>query len=111
MKRRNVQMAFIGEGLSNSMDSIDGTSRGDEAIDVKVTGGKLLVVVPARTPDERMFDEASVLGGELILENGQRFSFEINDGATGAQFSADGRSAHEDKHPDLSTLPNIPSGT
>jgi hypothetical protein len=108
MKRRNVQLAFIGEN-STPDDAVKELAVGDEAIDIEVKGGTLLLVVPAGTPDERIFDAASTLGGELALENGLRLSFEIKGDAVGAQFAA---TAVDDQaeHPGLSALPDIPSG-
>ena len=110
MKRRNVQMAFVGDGYSTSDMDPAAMVDGDEAVDIEVRGGKLMVVVPAATPDERLFDKASVLGGELVLENGMVLSFEIKDGATGAQFSATPRGEQRDTHTGLSSIPNVPGG-
>lgn len=109
MKRRNVQLAFTGEGASPTRDMEIGAA-GDEAIDVAVRGGKLMVVVPSGTPDEEMFRKASVLGGELTLENGLHLTFEIMGDATGAQFDVS-PGEQRDTHPGLSALPNIPGGT
>ena len=110
MKRRNVQMAFTGEGTTSGEVDVQNLVEGDEAVDVEVTRGKIMVVVPAGTPDEKIFDTASKLGGELILENGVRFSFEIEGAATGAQFSATKADEREDTHPGLSSLRDIPGG-
>jgi hypothetical protein len=111
MKRRNVQMAFVGEGVTAANDdvAIDQMVDGDEAVDVDVRGGKLMIVVPAGTPDEQIFDAASNLGGELVLENGLRLSFEIKDEAVGAQFSAT-RAQQDDDHGGLSSIPDVPGG-
>jgi hypothetical protein len=111
MKRRNVQMAFVGEGTTTDDTAPENLVKGDEAIDVEVRGGKLMIVVPAGTPDGEIFEAASRLGGELVLENGLRFSFEIEDGATGAQFSATPDGGREDTHTGLSSIPNVPGGT
>jgi hypothetical protein len=113
MKRRNVQLAFVGEGINANDDlSIDQLVDGDEAVDVDVSGGKLMIVVPAGTPDEEIFDKASTLGGELVLENGLRFSFEIKDEAVGAQFSASRNKERDDSNNvGLSSLPDVPGGT
>lgn len=111
MKRRNVQMAFVGEGVTAANDdvAIDQMVDGDEAVDVEVRGGKLMVVVPAGTPDEQIFDAATNLGGELLLENGMRLSFEIKDEAVGGQFSAT-RMHRDDDHVGLSSIPDVPGG-
>ena len=110
MKRRNVQMAFVGEGTESGDDAVDQLVDGDEAVDIDVRGGKLMVVVPAGTPDDEIFDAATNLGGELVLENGMRFSFTLEDAAVGAQYSAT-RNQEDDTHVGLSSLPNVPSGT
>jgi hypothetical protein len=110
MKRRNVQMAFVGEGYSSSDLDPATLVDGDEAVDIEVRRGKLMVVVPAATPDDRLFEHVSVLGGELTLENGMVMSFEIKDGATGAQFSATPDGKREDDHAGLSALPDVPGG-
>jgi hypothetical protein len=111
MKRRNVQMAFVGEGVTtNDNTAIDQLVDGDEAVDVDVQGGKLMVVVPAGTPDDRIFEAARNLGGELVLENGLRFSFTLENEAVGAQFSAS-RAPQKDVNEGLSSIPDVPSGT
>src|SRR4051812_1431121 len=111
MKRRNVQMAFVGEGgNANDDQSIDQMVDGDEAVDVDVRTGKLMVVVPAGTRDDQIFEAARNLGGELVLENGLRFSFTVEEAAVGAQFSAT-RERQTDNNEGLSSLPNVPSGT
>ena len=109
MKRRNVQLGFVGEGITESQN-VEDLVEGDEAVDIEITGGKLMVVVPAGTTDAEIFEAASKLGGELILEGGLRFSFEIEDGATGAQFMATKDGERADIHEGLSSLPDVPGG-
>src|SRR5262249_54510291 len=109
MERRNVQLAFVGEGNTDEETGLDELVEGDEAVDIEVRGGKIMLVVPAGTPDADIFDRASVLGGELVLENGLRLSFEIQQEATGAQFAATART-EEDRPSGLSSLPDIPGG-
>jgi len=111
MKRRNVQMAFVGEGAGASNMSVEQLVEGDEAVDIEIRTGKLMVVVPAGTPDDQIFDAASNLGGEMVLENGLRFSFTIEGEAVGAQFAATREKEREDKPEGLSSLPDVPSGT
>ncbi|MCC7368402.1 MAG: hypothetical protein IT306_08265 [Chloroflexi bacterium] len=111
MKRRNVQMAFVGEGVSAENTAAEQLVEGDEAVDIDVRGGKLMVVVPAGTPDNQIFDDARTLGGELELENGLRFSFTLEEAAIGAQFAATRKKEREDTHEGLSSLPDVPSGT
>ena len=111
MKRRNVQMAFVGEGISSSNTAAEQLVEGDEAVDIDVRGGKLMIVVPAGTPDDQVFDAARNLGGELELENGMRFSFTLEEAAVGAQFSATRERQREDTTEGLSSLPDVPSGT
>jgi hypothetical protein len=110
MKRRNVQMAFVGEGVTTGDTAVDNLVQGDEAVDIEVKGGKLMIVVPATTPDNEIFDKAQTLGGELMLENGLRLSFEINGDAVGAQFAATHQKAQDDDHVGLSSLPDVPGG-
>src|SRR3954469_11535934 len=113
MKRRNVQMAFVGEGTTapNDNTAIDEMVDGDEAVDVDVRGGKLMVVVPAGTPDDQIFEAARNLGGELVLENGLRFSFTLEEAAVGAQFSATREPQNDNSNVGLSSLPDVPGGT
>jgi hypothetical protein len=110
MKRRNVQMAFVGEGTSSGDSAVEQLVEGDEAVDVEVRGGRMMIVVPAGTPDDQIFDAAKNLGGELVLEDGVRFSFTLEAAAVGAQFSAT-RDKQDASHEGLSSLPNVPSGT
>ena len=109
MERRNVQLAFVGEGNSDEETNLEDLVEGDEAVDIEVKGGKVMLVVPAGTPDAEIFDKASLLGGELVLENGLRLSFEIQQDATGAQFTATAK-AEDDRPSGLSSLPDIPGG-
>ena len=111
MKRRNVQLAFEGEGASGPADDVGALEDGDEAVDVAVLGGKLMVVVAARTPDGDMFAQAKRLGGELVLETGERLSFEIEGEAVGALFSTTPIGQQRDTHPGLSSLSQVPGGT
>ena len=110
MKRRNGQMAVVGEGTTPSDMAPENLVQGDEAVDIDVTSGKIMVVVPAGTPDDQIFDEASLFGGELELENGLRVSFEIRDEAMGAQFTASKEKQRDDDHEGLSSLPDVPGG-
>ena len=110
MKRRNVQLAFMGEGSPRS-DDVDQLVDGDEAVSIEVKSGKVMVLVPAGTADESLFDQASLVGGELVLENGKRLSFEIHDAAEGAQYSATPVGDQADTHVGLSGIPNVPGGT
>ena len=111
MKRRNVQMAFVGEGISSNNTAAEQLVEGDEAVDIDVRGGKLMIVVPAGTPDDQLFDAARNLGGELELENGMRFSFTVEEAAVGAQFSATRHRQRDESNESLSSLPDVPSGT
>jgi len=108
MKRRNVQLAFVGEDATHYGD-VQSLTEGDEAVDIEVRGGKIQVVVPAGTPDDRLFEDPSLVGGMIELENGQILTFEIKDGAEGAQFSTT-QGEQEDDHAGLSSIPNIPGG-
>ena len=109
MKRRNVQEAFVGEPTGNPTDHLDNYADGDDAVDVAVRGGKVMLVVPAGTPDDAVFGKHTFLGGELELEDGRVLSFEIQDGAVGAQATL--KSPNErDRGQGLSSLPDVPGG-
>lgn len=83
MKRQNVQDAFAGEGNPHQ-EGLRVAATGDEAIELKVVRGRVLVVVPAGVPDDQLFEQQDRILGELELENGTILSFTIEDGATGA---------------------------
>jgi hypothetical protein len=109
VKRRNVQEAFIGEPTGDPMQSLDNYADGDEAVDIAVRGGKVQLLVPAGTPDDEVFDAHTFLGGELVLEDGRILSFQIQDGAVGAQAAVhtdDGRQ----RGVGLSSIPDVPGG-
>jgi hypothetical protein len=109
MKRRNVQLAFIGEGSAPTAD-LDSLVDGDEAVEVEIRGGQLTVVVVPGTEDDRIFEAPKRLGGQLVLEDGRTLSFEIEGEAVGALFSAGHVGEQADTHPGLSALPNVPGG-
>jgi hypothetical protein len=108
VKRRNVQEAFVGEPTGDPTQSLDNYAEGDEAVDISVRGGKIQLVVPAGTPDGEVFDRRTVLGGELELEDGRVLSFQIQDGAVGAQ--ANVTSADNKRGVGLSSIPDVPGG-
>ena len=89
MKRRNVQEAFVGEPTGRPTGALDNYADGDEAVDIEVRSGKVMLTVPAGTPDDQVFESQSFLGGELELEDGRVLSFEIQGGAVGAQATGD----------------------
>jgi hypothetical protein len=109
VKRRNVQEAFVGEPTGDPNQSLDNYAEGDEAVDIEVRGGKVQLVVPAGTPDEKLFDAHTFLGGELELEDGRVLSFQIQDGAVGAQASVLAGDERE-RGVGLSSIPDVPSG-
>ena len=109
MKRRNVQEAFIGEPTGDPTQSLDNYADGDEAVDIAVRGGKLQLLVPAGTPDDKIFDAQRFVGGELELEDGRVLSFQIQDGAVGAQ-AAVHSSGERDRGVGLSSIPDVPGG-
>ena len=72
-------------------------------------GGKVMMLVPSGTPDGDVFERRTYLGGELQLEDGRVLSFEIQDGAVGAQATL--KSANErDRGVGLSSIPDVPGG-
>jgi hypothetical protein len=86
MKRRNVQQAFVGEP-DPSQEGIAAQYEGDDAVEYSVRGGRIMVTVPAATADDRVLEQQGYLSGELTLEDGRTLSFEIQDGAEGAQWN------------------------
>jgi hypothetical protein len=109
VKRRNVQEAFIGEPTGDPGEALDNYADGDEAVDIEVRGGKVQLVVPAGTSDGDVFGAHTFLGGELELEDGRVLSFQIQDGAVGAQATL--LDSHEvDRGEGLSSIPDVPGG-
>ena len=111
MKRQNVQDAFAGEGNPHQ-EGVRVAESGDEAVELQVTRGRVLVVVPAGTADSDIFDLQQRVLGELHLEDGTVLRLTIEDGATGAQIgttrASDSKaSAH---HAGLSSI-DVPSTT
>ena len=103
MKRRNVQQAFIGEPDPNQ-EGIEAAASGEDAVEVDIRGGRLLTTIPAGTPDDQVFAHKGYLSGELTLEDGRTLTFEIHDGAVGAQWNVT-EGPHEGRA-GLSTLEN-----
>jgi hypothetical protein len=109
VKRRNVQEAFVGEPTGDPTQSLDNYADGDEAVDIGVRGGKIQLVVPAGTADGDVYDRRTFVGGELELEDGRVLSFQIQDGAVGAQVAVNSRD-ERDRGVGLSSIPNVPGG-
>ena len=109
MKRRNIQEAFVGEPTGDPTEHLEHYAEGDEAVDVEVRGGKVMLVVPSGTPDPDVFEHHTYLGGELELEDGRVLSFEIQDGAVGAQASIKA-AGERDRGAGLSSIPDVPGG-
>jgi hypothetical protein len=109
VKRRNVQEAFVGEPTGDPTQSLDNYADGDEAVDIDVRGGKVQLLVPAGTSDDDVFEAHTFLGGELVLEDGRVLSFQIQEGAVGAQ-AAVHAATEEDRGVGLSSIPNVPGG-
>ena len=87
MKRRNVQQGFVGEP-DPSQEGLETQGEGEDAIEFDVRRGRIMVTVPAVTADDRVLEHNGYLSGELVLEDGRTLSFEIQDGAVGAQWNA-----------------------
>ncbi|HEY2598386.1 MAG TPA: hypothetical protein VGJ79_07895 [Candidatus Dormibacteraeota bacterium] len=109
MKRRNVQEAFIGEPTGDPTQSLDNYADGDEAVDISVRGGMIQLLVPSGTADDAVFEAHTFLGGELELEDGRILSFQIQDGAVGAQAALVQR-VEQNRNVGLSSIPDVPSG-
>ncbi|HEU5318242.1 MAG TPA: hypothetical protein VFX49_19170 [Chloroflexota bacterium] len=111
MKRQNVQDAFTGEGNPHQ-EGIRVSATGDEAIELDVVRGRVLVVVPAGVPDDQLFEHQERVLGELHLEDGTILSFTIEDGASGAHIgTTKANNSKESRHHEgLSSL-NVPSSS
>ena len=86
MKRRNVQQAFVGEP-DPSNEGLPQQYEGEDAIEIDVQQGRVMVTVPAATPDDQVLQHQGYLSGELTLEDGRTLTFEIQGGAVGAQWN------------------------
>lgn len=111
MKRQNVQDAFAGESDPHQ-EGWRVASTGDEAVEYGVKAGRVLVVVPAGTPDAEVFDTQERVLGELHLEDGTVLSFTIEDGATGAYFGVSKEDSADDsvRHSGLSSI-DVPASS
>jgi hypothetical protein len=109
MKRQNVQDAFVGEGNPHQ-EGVRVAETGDEAVELQVLSGRVLVVVPAGTADDALFDLQERVLGELHLEDGTVLSFTIEDGSTGAYIGTTRASSSKEtaQHQGLSSL-DVPS--
>ncbi len=105
MKRQNVQEAFAGEGNPHQ-EGMRVSDTGDEAIELNVTQGRVMVVVAAGVPDDQLFEKQQRILGELQLENGTVLSFTIEDGATGAYIGTThtGSSKETARHDGLNSI-------
>ena len=87
---------------------------GDEAVELTVVRGRVLVVVPAAAPlvapEQQLFDAQQRVLGELHLEDGTVLSFTIEDGATGAHIGTtrEGTRKESAHHEGLSSI-DVPS--
>jgi hypothetical protein len=86
MRRRNVQQAFVGEP-DHSTERTATQYEGEDAVEYDVQGGRMMVTVPAGTPDDEVLQRQGYLSGELTMEDGRTLTFEIQDGAVGAQWN------------------------
>lgn len=86
MKRRNVQQAFVGEP-DPSQEGLAVQGEGEDAVEFDVRQGRVMVTVPAATPDDQVLTNQGYLSGEMTLEDGRTLTFEIQDGAVGAQWN------------------------
>lgn len=86
MKRRNIQQGFVGEP-NPTQEGLEAQDEGQDAVEVQVKGGRIMVTVSATTPDDQALAQQGYLSGELTLEDGRTLTFEIQDGAEGAQWN------------------------
>jgi hypothetical protein len=109
VKRQNIQDAFVGEGNPHQ-EGMRVADSGDEAVELNVLRGRVLVVVAAGTPDDQIYDAQERVLGELHLEDGTVLSFTIEDGATGAQIGTtrEDNKKESSQHEGLSSI-DVPS--
>jgi hypothetical protein len=111
MKRQNIQDAFTGDANPHQ-EGIRVSATGDEAVELDVLSGRVLVVVPAGVPDDQLWEKQQRVLGELHLENGTVLSFTIEEGASGAHIgTTQSDSSKESRHHEgLSSL-NVPNSS
>jgi hypothetical protein len=110
MKRLNVQDAFIGEADPHQ-EGLRVAENGDDVVELRVLSGRVLVVVPAGTPDDRIYDAQERVLGELHLEDDTVLSFTIEDGATGAQIGVTRGARREFAHHEGLSSIDVPAST
>ncbi len=79
MRRNNMVQAFVGEPDPMSQ-STDAEGLGYDEVKVVIKSGVISAVVPSGTPDGEIWNEPRVIHIELITEDGQQFTFEVNHG-------------------------------
>lgn len=82
MRRHNMVQQFVGEPDPMS-DGVSAEGVGYDEVELDIKGGKISVVVPAGTPDDRIWNDPRVCLLDVETEDGQTFHFEIHQDAEG----------------------------
>jgi hypothetical protein len=82
MERRNLMEQFIGEP-DPQKEGINTEDSGYDEVVFNVKGGKLSIVVPVETPDDRVFDVGRIIHILLVLENDETVVIHAREGEAG----------------------------
>lgn len=82
MERRNLVEQFIGEP-DPQKEGINIEDTGYDEVVFNIKGGKLSIVVPAETPDDRVFDVGRIIHILLVLENDETIVIQTLEGEAG----------------------------
>jgi len=78
MKRRNMMTRFTGNP-GTPFSYFERQSGEYDEVEMLVTAGRIVFTVPNDVPDSALFEHMRHLQGELILDNGMRAQFSIQD--------------------------------
>ncbi len=82
MERRNLVEQFIGEP-DPQKEGINTEDAGYDEVVFNIKGGKLSIVVPVETPDNRVFDVGRIMHILLVLENDETIIIQALEGEAG----------------------------
>ncbi len=108
LHRSNVQEAFGGEGNPHQ-EGVRVTYSGDEAVELKVTSGRV-ALLPAAPVDGGRDGPLRWATGQLVLEDGTRLEFSVQDDASGGHVGTRGAGTIRAHHGGLSGI-DVPSAS
>ena len=82
MQRAKLTEAFHGEGNLEGIDNIP--AKGNESLQVKITGGTLTFLTSSGESDEDAIRSPRFVTGELVMEHGKVFNFWLSDEGRGS---------------------------